>query len=92
MLSNVQIFFHNFLSGGDLTSSLQSYLQSLDVLRSSGCGDESIEVALVLGAIGQLHMKRRCYAEAIVTLQHCMRIFDSNGKLCTSTLIDYVEL
>jgi len=64
---------------GDLTSSLQSYLQSLDVLRSSGCGDESIEVALVLGAIGQLHLKRRCYAEAIVTLQHCMRIFGSNG-------------
>jgi hypothetical protein len=67
-------------SGGDLTSSLQSYLQSLNVLRSSCCNEESIEVALVLGAIGQIHLKKGCYVEAAVTLQHCMRIFESNGK------------
>ncbi|KAL7491900.1 hypothetical protein ACHAWT_001149 [Skeletonema menzelii] len=81
---------------GDLTSSLQSYLQSLDVLRSSGCNEESIEIALVLGAIGQLHLKRCCYAEAVVTLQHCMRILDSNGvpddniriKVIRSNLVD----
>lgn len=63
-----------------MTSSLQSYLQSLSIFRSSGCNDKSIEVALVLGAIGQLHLKKGYYVEATVTLQHCMRIFESIGK------------
>jgi hypothetical protein len=63
-----------------LTSSLESYILSLNILRSSGHVEESMEVALVLGAIGQLHLKKGCYIEAAVSLQQCMRIFERNGK------------
>ena len=69
------------LLGGNLTSSLESYLQSLNILRSSGYNDEAIEVALVLSAIGQIHLKKGSFVEATVTLQQCMRILDSNGKI-----------
>ena len=69
------------LLGGNLTASLETYLQSLNILRSSGYNDEAIEVALVLSAIGQVHLKKGCFVEATVTLQQCMKIFDSNGKI-----------
>ena len=72
---------------GDLTLAFSYYTESLTLLRSSsgnnGNNDnpmDGIEVALVLGAIGQVHLRRGEFAEAKVVLKECMRIFEKNGK------------
>lgn len=66
---------------GDLTSAFSRYVESLSVLRSSPhVDDSSIEVALVLGAIGQVHLKKGEYTEAKVVLKESMRMFEKLGK------------
>jgi tetratricopeptide (TPR) repeat protein len=66
---------------GAITSAYYCYVESLNLLRSSyDVDDESIEIALVLGAIGQVHLKRGEYAEAKVVLKECMRSFEKIGK------------
>lgn len=71
---------------GNLTSAFSCYIESLTLLRSSTCNSGSngnptngIEVALVLGAIGQVHLKRGEFAEAKVVLKECMRTFEKIG-------------
>lgn len=67
-------------ASGDITSAFNSYVESLNRLRSNGsCNNNGIEVALVLGAIGQVHLKRSEYAEATVILKECMRSFETVG-------------
>lgn len=68
------------LASGNITSAFEYYVESLNQLRSNdSCNNNGIEVALVLGAIGQLHLKRGEYAEATVVLKECMRSFETIG-------------
>ena len=64
---------------GDLTSAFSRYVESLTLLRSNKLSKNSIEVALVLGGIGQVHLKKKEYAEAKVVLKECMRSLESMG-------------
>ena len=67
-------------ASGDITSAFNSYVESLNRLRSNGdLNNNGIEVALVLAAIGQVHLKRSEFAEATVVLKECMRSFESIG-------------
>lgn len=86
------------LASGNITSAFDYYVESLSRLRSN-CdknNNGSIEVALVLGAIGHIHLKRGEYAEAAVILKECMRLFETIGvpqnnrryKDIRSTLVD----
>jgi tetratricopeptide (TPR) repeat protein len=68
------------LASGNITSAFDCYVESLKRLRSNGDNkNNGIEVALVLGAIGHLHLKRGEYAEAAVVLKECMRSFETIG-------------
>ena len=65
---------------GDLTSAFSSYVKSLNLLRANKqVDDASIEVALVLGAIGKVHLKKGEYSEAKVVLKESMRSFEKIG-------------
>jgi len=65
---------------GNLTSAKEHYVKSLNILRSNKTiHDSSIEVALVLGAIGRVHLKQGEYSEAKVVLKECMRTFEKLG-------------
>lgn len=65
---------------GDLTSAFDHYVESLNLLRSCKQVDDlSIEVALVLGSIGQVHQKQGEYNEAVVILKECMWTFEKLG-------------
>lgn len=46
----------------------------------------------MLGEIGHLHLKKGCYAEAAVTLQHCMRTFEANGKFVMFLIISLFDM
>ncbi|KAL7522283.1 hypothetical protein ACHAWX_006978 [Stephanocyclus meneghinianus] len=85
------------MASGNVTSAFDCYVESLNRLRASnGASSNSIEVALVLGAIGHVHMKKGEYAEATVILKECMRTFEQIGvppnnrryKEVRSTLVD----
>jgi tetratricopeptide (TPR) repeat protein len=66
---------------GDLTSAFNHYVESLKLLRSNELVDDSsIEVAIVLGAIGQIHLKKDEYSEAKIVLKESMRMFEKLGK------------
>jgi len=66
---------------GDLTSAFSHYVESLKLLRSTASVDDSsIEVAIVLGAIGQIHLKKDEYTEAKIVLKEAMRMFEKLGK------------
>jgi tetratricopeptide (TPR) repeat protein len=66
---------------GDLTSAFTRYIESLNLLRSKArAGQSSIQIALVLGGIGQVHYKKGEYAEAKVVLKESMRMFEKIGK------------
>lgn len=70
-----------FMVSGDLTSAFTRYIESLNLLRSSAhVGHSSIEIALVLGGIGQVHLKKGEYSEAKVVLKESMRMFEKIGK------------
>ncbi|KAL7470606.1 hypothetical protein ACHAXS_010851 [Conticribra weissflogii] len=65
---------------GNLTSAKEHYVKSLNILRSNNTVHNSgIEVALVLGAIGRVHLKQGEYSEAKVVLKECMRTFEKLG-------------
>jgi len=65
---------------GNLTSAFSRYVESLNLLRSLSIDSKvSVEVALVLGAIGRVHLKKGEYAEAKVVLKECMRTFENLG-------------
>jgi len=68
---------------GDLTGAFSRYVESLNLIRANkqhaDNDSNSIEEALVLGAIGQLHLKKSEYAEAKVVLKECMRMFEKIG-------------
>ncbi|KAL7550215.1 hypothetical protein ACHAWF_013450 [Thalassiosira exigua] len=74
-------------AGGDLTTALGRYARSLELLRqceTSGNyrgrnSDLGMEAALVLGAIGKVHLKKGEYAEARVVMRECMRTFEGIG-------------
>jgi tetratricopeptide (TPR) repeat protein len=84
-------------ASGNITTAFDYYVESLSRLRSNREGNSNgIEVALVLGSIGHLHLKRGEYAEAAVILKECMRLFETIGvpqnnrkyKDIRSTLVD----
>lgn len=83
---------------GDLTLAFSYYTESLTLLRSSsgnnGNNDnpmDGIEVALVLGAIGQVHLRRGEFAEAKVVLKECMRIFEKNGVPISNRRVNVIR-
>lgn len=78
---------------GDLTSALTRYIESLNLLRSNvSVGHSSIEIALVLGGIGQVHLKKGEYAEAKVVLKESMRMFEKIGKILIRTFTMIAEI
>ncbi len=69
------------MASGNVTSAFVYYVDSLNRLRASkDANSNSIEVALVLGAIGHVHLKKGEYGEAAVILKECMRTFEQIGK------------
>jgi len=77
---------------GDLTSAFDHYVESLNLLRSCKQVDDlSIEVALVLGAIGQVHQKKGEYNEAVVILKECMWTFEKLGVPQTNHRINEIR-
>ena len=78
---------------GDLTSAMKSYKGSLNLLRSNRNEEElnSIEVGLVLGSIGQVHLKNGEYAEAKVVLRESMRTFEKIGVPPTNRKINEIR-
>jgi tetratricopeptide (TPR) repeat protein len=85
------------MASGNVTSAFDCYVESLKRLRSNDdVNGNRIEVALVLGAIGQVHLKKQEYAEATVVLKECMRTLETLGvpsnnrryKEVRSTLVD----
>ncbi|KAL3798373.1 hypothetical protein HJC23_005026 [Cyclotella cryptica] len=85
------------MASGNVTSAFDCYVESLNRLRASkDVNGNSVEVALVLGAIGHVHLKKGEYAEAAVILKECMRTFEQIGvppnnrryKEFRSTLVD----
>jgi tetratricopeptide (TPR) repeat protein len=84
------------LASGNMTSAFDYYVESLKRLRMNGNCNNNCEVALVLSAIGHVHLKRGEYAEATVVLKECMRLFETIGvpqnnhryKEVRSSLID----
>lgn len=68
------------LASGNITLAMNCYVESLARLRANGnCDNNGIEVALVLGAIGNVHLKQGEYSEATVILKECMRLFETIG-------------
>ena len=67
-------------ASGNITLAMDCYIESLAQLRANGnCDSNGIEVALVLGAIGNVHLKQGEYSEATVILKECMRLFENIG-------------
>ena len=68
---------------GNLTSAKSHYVKSLNILRSTeNVYDSGVEVALVLGAIGRVHLKKGEYSEAKVILKECLRSLEKIGTCC----------
>lgn len=65
--------------------SLECFLPSLELLRSSVEMESTMDCASVLGSLGFLYLKLKKYTEASNFLRSCLRLYESNGEFIYAT-------